>query len=253
MIVAMPERAEPRFANGLLMLADISGYTAFLGRVTEAHPDLATGLAPVPPAYDFMVTLLDLVADEVQPTFRPVQTEGDAVFAVAEADVVTNRGRDVLGTIGSTYAAYHARIEEQQRMRGHDCEACVLIGSLELKFIVHAGTFVAQELSTRTHVAGPAVILAHRLLKNHVTEADGTARVCAAHRRRPRAPRVGYVAGRQPLRDVRRRERDQRPRLRACSVGDRDPGLVRALGAPATGSAGSRGPRCSCPDLAIGR
>ena len=173
MIVAMPERAEPRFASGLLMLADISGYTAFLGRVTEAHPDLATGLAPVPPAYDFMVTLLDLVADEVQPTFRPVQTEGDAVFAVAEADVVTNRGRDVLGTIGSTYAAYHARIEEQQRMRDHDCEACVLMGSLELKFIVHAGTFVAQELSTRTHVAGPAVILAHRLLKNHVTQETG--------------------------------------------------------------------------------
>ena len=70
MIVEMPERAEPRFASGLLMLADISGYTAFMGRVTEAHPDLATGLAPVPPAYDFMVTLLDLVADEMQPTFR---------------------------------------------------------------------------------------------------------------------------------------------------------------------------------------
>ncbi len=173
MIVEMPERAEPRFASGLLMLADISGYTAFLGRVSEAHPDQAAGLTPVPPAYDFMLTLLDLVADEMQPTFRTVQTEGDAVFAVAEADVVANRGRDVLGTIGSTYAAYHARIEEQQRMRDHDCEACVLMGSLELKFIVHAGTFVAQELSTRTHVAGPAVILAHRLLKNRVTEQTG--------------------------------------------------------------------------------
>ncbi len=229
MIVEMPERAEPRFASGLLMLADISGYTAFLGRVTEAHPDLASGLAPVPPAYDFMVTLLDLVADEVQPTFRPVQTEGDAVFAVAEADGVTNRGRDVLGTIGSTYAAYHARIEEQQRMQDHDCEACVLIGSLELKFIVHAGTFVAQELSTRTHVAGPAVILAHRLLKNRVTEETGPARLCAAHRRRPRAPWIGSVGGRRPLGDVRRCGRDQRPRLRACAVGEPDPGLGPAL------------------------
>ena len=173
MIVAMPERAEPRFASGLLMLADISGYTSFLGRVSDAHPDLVTGAAPVPPAYDFMVTLLDLVADEVQPTFRPVQTEGDALFAVADADVVANRGHDVLGTIGSTYASYHARIEAQQRMQSHECDACVLLGSLELKFIVHAGTFVAQELSTRTHVAGPAVILAHRLLKNRVTDETG--------------------------------------------------------------------------------
>ena len=173
MIVTMPERAEPRFATGLLMLADISGYTAFLGRVSEAHPDLVAGVAPVPPAYDFMVTLLDLVADQVQPTFKPVQTEGDALFAVADADVVANRGRDVLGTIGSTYASYHARIEEQRRSQSHECSACVLLGSLELKFIVHAGTFVAQELSTRTHVAGPAVILAHRLLKNHVTDETG--------------------------------------------------------------------------------
>ena len=169
----MPERVEPRYASGLLMLADISGYTAFMGRVAEAHPEHASGLAPVPPAYDFMLTLLDLVADEVQPTFRPVQTEGDALFAVAEADVVTNRGRDVLGTIGSTYAAYHARIEEQQRMQEHECSACVLLPSLELKFIVHAGTFVVQQLPTRTHVAGPAVNLAHRLLKNRVTDETG--------------------------------------------------------------------------------
>jgi Protein of unknown function (DUF2652) len=173
MIVAMPERAAPRFASGLLLLADISGYTAFLERVTEAHPDLAAGIVPVPPAYDFMVTLLDLVADEVQPPFAPVATEGDALFAIAEADAVTNRGRDVVGTIGSTYAAFHARIEEQQRMERDNCSACVLITSLELKFIVHAGTFVVQPLSTRTHVAGPAVILAHRLLKNQVTDQTG--------------------------------------------------------------------------------
>jgi hypothetical protein len=169
----MPERAEPRFASGLLMLADISGYTSFLERVAEAHPDLASGAVPVPPAYDFMVTLLDLVADEVQPTFTPVQTEGDALFAMADADDVTNGGRDVLGTIGSTYASYHARIEEQQRMESDNCSACVLLTSLELKFIVHAGTFVVQQLPTRTHVAGPSVNLAHRLLKNRVTEETG--------------------------------------------------------------------------------
>jgi hypothetical protein len=173
MIGAMPERAEPRFASGLLMLADISGYTAFLERVTDAHPELAAGVEPVPPAYDFMITLLDLVADELQPTFRPVQTEGDALFAVADADVVTNRGREVLDRIGSTHAAYHARIELQREMQQHECTACVFIGSLELKFVVHAGSFVVQQLPNRTHVAGPAVILAHRLLKNGVTERTG--------------------------------------------------------------------------------
>jgi hypothetical protein len=173
MIAAMPERAEPRFASGLLLLADISGYTAFLERVTDAHPELTAGTEPVPPAYDFMITLLDLVADELQPMFRPVQTEGDALFAVADADAVANRGREVLETIGSTHAAYHARIELQRQMQEHECNACVYIGSLELKFIIHAGSFVVQQLPNRTHVAGPAVILAHRLLKNRVTEQTG--------------------------------------------------------------------------------
>src|SRR5918996_704667 len=62
----MPERAEPRFASGLLMLADISGYTAFLARVAEAHSAIAADPEPVPPAYDFMITLLDLVAERLR-------------------------------------------------------------------------------------------------------------------------------------------------------------------------------------------
>jgi hypothetical protein len=169
----MPERAEPRFASGLLMLADISGYTAFLEGVNRAHPDLATGVEPVPPAYDFMVSLLDLVSDGLQPTFRTVQTEGDAVFAVADADAVTNSGGEVLDVIGSTYASYHERIDVQWRTQSDGCSACVLLPSLELKFVVHAGTFVVQQLPNRTHVAGPAVNLAHRLLKNRISEETG--------------------------------------------------------------------------------
>jgi hypothetical protein len=173
MIALMPERAEPRFATGLLLLADISGYTSFLERVAEAHPDIAAGVVPVPPAYDFMVTLLDVVGEGLQPTFMPVQTEGDAVFAVADADAVTNRGHEVIGTISSTYVSYHTRIAEQHRTESDGCSACVLLPTLELKFIVHAGTFVVQQLPTRTHLAGPAVNLAHRLLKNRVTDETG--------------------------------------------------------------------------------
>jgi hypothetical protein len=169
----MPERLEPRFASGLLMLADISGYTAFLDGVNRAHPDLAAGIEPVPPAYDFMVTLLDLVSEGLQPTFRTIQTEGDAVFAMADADDVTNGGHEVLGVIGSTYISFHDRIEEQHQTQSDGCDACILLPSLELKFIVHAGTFVVQQLPTRVHLAGPAVNLSHRLMKNHVTQQTG--------------------------------------------------------------------------------
>ena len=108
---------------------------------------------------------------------------------------MTNRGRDVLGTIGSTYASYHARIEEQQRMQGHELQGVRSHGSLELKFIVHAGTYVVQPLATRTHVAGPAVILAHRLLKNRVTDETGLRGYVLIDRRRPGAARMDASAG----------------------------------------------------------
>lgn len=168
----MADHAAPHVESGLLLLADISGYTSFLETVSEAHPDLATA-TPVPPAYELMISLLNVVTDALQPDFRPIETEGDAVFAVADADAVTNRGEETLATIAGTYAAFHASAEEQRRMQGHDCSACILITSLELKFVAHAGSFVVQQLPTRLSVAGPSVNLVHRLLKNRVTDATG--------------------------------------------------------------------------------
>ena len=132
-------------------------------------------------------------------------------------------------------------------------QACVLIGSLELKFIVHAGTFVVQQLSTRTHVAGPAVILAHRLLKNRVTEETGLRGYALI------TDAALELLGLDPSEGVGHSETyadagdDQRPRLRACALGEPDPGVGRAVGLGASGCAGSRGPPSWCPDPASGR
>jgi hypothetical protein len=169
----MNEPGPPHAATGILLLADITGYTAFLETVAEAHPEMTAGGGPVPPAYALMISLLDVVSDGLRATFTPIQTEGDAVFAVADADAVTGRHADVLGTVRATYSAFRARIEEHRIVQEHECQACVLLTSLELKFILHAGTYVMQQLPTRVHVAGPAVNVAHRLLKNGVTESTG--------------------------------------------------------------------------------
>ena len=159
--------------SGLLLLADISGYTSFLETVAEAHPDVGTIGGPVPPAYGLMVTLLDVVSEELKPLFTPIQTEGDAVFAIADADTVAQRGDAVLDTIRTAYDSFHTRAQHHRRTQDHECTACVLITSLELKFIAHAGTWVAHRLPDRRYVAGPSVNLAHRLLKNRVTDVTG--------------------------------------------------------------------------------
>ena len=169
----MREAGHPRTSSGLLLLADITGYTAFLETVAEAHPEMTASGGPVPPAYVLMVTLLDLVTEGLTPTFTPIQTEGDAVFAIADAEAVANQGAGVMSTIRTTYSTFRARAEEHRRTQDHECQACPLISSLELKFVVHAGTFVIQQLPARAHVAGPSVNLAHRLLKNRVTDATG--------------------------------------------------------------------------------
>jgi hypothetical protein len=46
------------------------------------------------------------------------------------------------------------------------CIACSRIDDLGLKFILHAGAFVIQEMAGRQELAGPEVVMAHRLLKS---------------------------------------------------------------------------------------
>ncbi|MFL5842977.1 MAG: DUF2652 domain-containing protein [Thermoleophilaceae bacterium] len=53
------------------------------------------------------------------------------------------------------------------------CAACASIGSLDLKFVAHFGTYVIGPEGDREDLAGPDVILVHRLLKNSVGDAGG--------------------------------------------------------------------------------
>ena len=57
-----------------------------------------------------------------------------------------------------------------QRSTTCRCAACASIGTLDLKFIVHFGSYVLSLDGDREDLAGPDVILVHRLLKNTVAE-----------------------------------------------------------------------------------
>ena len=52
------------------------------------------------------------------------------------------------------------------------CNACHQIGQLTVKVVAHVGEVVEQKVHTRTTVAGPDVILVHRMLKNTVPVAE---------------------------------------------------------------------------------
>lgn len=166
-------QAAPRVDTGLLVLADISGYTAFLSAVAEAHPDMMESGGHVPAAYPVISSLLDVVVESLAPTFSLAQVEGDAVFGYASSGDIGTDSEGVLAAIRSAYDAFRGRLAEARIVQADDCQACLVLGTLELKFVLHAGTYVALSVAGRPQLAGPAVNLAHRLLKNSVTARTG--------------------------------------------------------------------------------
>ncbi len=163
----------PRQGRGTLLLADISGYTAFLQAVAEAHAaDLAAGTF-VPEAYPLLTSLLDGIVERVCPPFVLTEVEGDAVFAFAAEDDLELRGPSVLARLAGCYEAYRSSLEAAQSLMFCTCVACSSVGGLELKFVIHHGDYVVQSIAGRQRVLGPDVTAAHLLLKNHVRDIIG--------------------------------------------------------------------------------
>jgi Protein of unknown function (DUF2652) len=55
----------------------------------------------------------------------------------------------------------------------HVCTACPAVAGLDLKVVLHRGKAVRQTVGSGSDLLGPAVTLAHRLLKNSVRERIG--------------------------------------------------------------------------------
>jgi hypothetical protein len=158
---------------GTLLLADISGYTGFLQGVADAHHDIIVEADEPPAAYAFVSGLLDRMVSAVVPPFRLVKFEGDALFAVADDPGVAVRGPAVLACLRSCHAAFQAGLAEANTQWTCTCNSCARIHDLSLKFVLHHGEYVAQRIVGREELAGPDVIVAHRLLKNHVRDLIG--------------------------------------------------------------------------------
>ncbi|HET7030174.1 MAG TPA: DUF2652 domain-containing protein [Candidatus Limnocylindrales bacterium] len=158
--------------SGTLLLADISGYTGFLGAVADAHRDIILDAEVPPPAYAVMSHLLDTIVSAIAPAFSLAKLEGDAVFAVAGE--AAPRGRLLLDAIRGWYGAFGASLESARANWTCSCDACIRIGDLDLKFVVHHGAWIAQTIVGQEELLGADVNVAHRLLKNHAREVSGS-------------------------------------------------------------------------------
>jgi hypothetical protein len=162
--------------RGTLLLADISGYTAFLQAVAGAHAaDMAAGRF-VPKAYPLLTSLLDGIVGRIAPPFVLSKLEGDAVFAFAAEGELGVRGQSVVDCLTGCYDAYRARLDEARQVMACSCDACRSIGGLELKFVVHHGSYIVQSIAGHQELLGPEVTISHLLLKNHVADLLGLGR-----------------------------------------------------------------------------
>src|SRR5262245_41264000 len=139
--------------EGVLVLADISGFTEFV---------TATELEHGPP---IIADLLEEVMRQLSPPLEIQEVEGDAVFALGPDRALVPPAR-LLGVLERAFAAFRHRQSELTSDQSCSCVACRNVGALDLKIIAHHGRFLRQIVGGRGQVAGADVILAHRLLKN---------------------------------------------------------------------------------------
>ncbi len=146
----------PTAQVGCLLLADITGYTSYLQGTELEH------------AQDVLADLLETIIAGIEPPFEVVKLEGDAVFAHMPATQVD--ASLLFDTIEATYFAFRRRLRDVVHSTTCDCNACVLIPSLDLKFFVHSGSYVVSRIGRSEELTGADVVLVHRLLKGSARE-----------------------------------------------------------------------------------
>lgn len=143
--------------HGYLVIADISGFTSYLAKVELEH------------AHEILTDMLETIVKEFKTLLTISKLEGDAVFAYVP-QVNTLGGERLLELIENTYVAFRRQREASRKNTTCTCNACQSIPTLDLKFFIHHGDYIVQQVSGIRELVSSDVNLIHRLMKNHVTE-----------------------------------------------------------------------------------
>jgi uncharacterized protein YndB with AHSA1/START domain len=162
---SLPSRSEMSMLNrsepACLVIADIAGYTGYLAGTELDH------------AQDILADLISTVVAGLRPTFRLAKLEGDAAFVFSLTEAVD--GSQLQDTIERCYFGFRRRLRDIRQASTCECNACILVPNLDLKFVAHHGLVARQRIASRDELAGSDVIVVHRLLKNHVEASLGQA------------------------------------------------------------------------------
>jgi hypothetical protein len=138
--------------TGTLLIADLNGYTEYLGQAELAH------------AQAIVSRLLEAIIEAAGGRFELIKLEGDAAFIVANDGAIA--GPELHATIARMFHKFHETLAAITATTTCSCAGCACACKLGLKFVAHHGRFGEHEIRGLRELIGPEVILVHRLLKN---------------------------------------------------------------------------------------
>lgn len=145
-------------AQTLLLIADIGGYTDYMGshRMSLGHAEANTAR--------LLEKIIDAATD-----FDLIEIEGDAAFLSRQTDPLDGDAT-IAATIQAVVSMHRAFHIERQNVVTNlcPCDGCAQADKLKLKFVAHIGEVAVQTVRQRRTLVGIEVIFVHRLLKNLV-------------------------------------------------------------------------------------
>lgn len=146
--------------TGYMLVADISGYTAFLTQSETEHA------API------IRSLLTSLVEQIGEPLKLWGMEGDAVLAYT-TDEQFPSGETFLSICENFYNSFAQRRQNIIANTTCACRACSNVGDLDLKIMAHYGPFEEIQVGPMTSISGAEVVLVHRMAKTDVKKVTG--------------------------------------------------------------------------------
>jgi len=146
--------------TGYLLIADISGYTAYLTSSEQEH------------ANPILKSLLTTLVEQIDEPLHFGGMAGDAVLAYS-IDQPFPSGETFLAVCENLYNNFTNKRRNIIANTTCECRACANVSGLDLKILAHHGTFEEMQIGPMKEISGADVILVHRMAKTDVKQTTG--------------------------------------------------------------------------------
>jgi hypothetical protein len=142
----------------LIFIPDISGFTKFINEVEIDH------------STHIIAELLEVIIESNIINLKVSELEGDAVLFYRLGDAPT--AAEILKKAEVMFLEFHRHLKLYEERRICQCGACSSADKLSLKFVTHYGHVTMRDIYGHKKLFGPDVTIAHRLLKNSISDRE---------------------------------------------------------------------------------